>query len=196
MSTEKKPKRKYVTLSDDDWATIRAEWEGGDVTLADLSDRFGVSIRSIQNFFERHGIAKGSARRAETMAAIRLAVPEPSPANASDPDAIKSLALQRILAIEDAISDQINIMRTDPTQAYRCGSTVKSLQSAVDALSKAYQMKREVLGLDRQDAQEKTVLVVRELFSEDIARLCDDEENEDDDPQPIEREDDDIVLES
>lgn len=194
MNTEIKPKRKYVTLSDDDWSTIRSEWQEGDVTLADLSDRWKASIRSLQLHFERHGVVKGSARTAATLDAIRLAVPEPAPADAADPEAIKINALQRILAIEDAISDQLIVMRTDPTQAYRCGSTIKSLQSAVDALSKAYVFKKEVLGMDRAENKTMPILTVRTLLGDEIERLQADDEDSYDDFPAIDNDNDVVVM--
>lgn len=196
MTTESKPKRKYVTLSDDDWETIREEWESGDTTLADLSDRFGASIRSLQLNFERHGVTKGSARTAATLDAIRMAMPELPPADASDPETVKSSALQRILAIEDAISDQLLIMRTDPSQAFRCGSTVKTLQAAIDALGKSYSLKREVLGLDREQGKEREILIVRELFEDDIRQLHENNEDNDDELPTIYALENDIVVEA
>lgn len=200
MSIESKSKRSYVRLSDEDWSTIRSEWESGDTTLADLSDRFGASIRSLLLHFEKHGSVKGSARHAQNLAAIRLAVPASSPGDASDPASVKSSALQHIHDIEEAVAGQLALIKADPSTAFRAGSAVKMLQAAADTVAKVYALKREILGLDRQNAQEPTVLVVRELFAEDIQRLRaeddDDDIGDDRDLQPLDDEDNEIVVES
>jgi hypothetical protein len=44
-------KRKYQRLAPSIWAKICAEWETGDVTLPELSDRFGVNTRTLQTHF-------------------------------------------------------------------------------------------------------------------------------------------------
>jgi hypothetical protein len=54
-----KTKRKYQRLALSTWAKISAEWEIGDVTLAELSDRFGVNTRTLQHF-AKHRVVKGS----------------------------------------------------------------------------------------------------------------------------------------
>jgi DNA-binding MarR family transcriptional regulator len=53
-------KRKYVRLSPSKWAELRAYWEAGDHSLAELSDQYGVSPRAIQSHLSKLGTIKGS----------------------------------------------------------------------------------------------------------------------------------------
>jgi hypothetical protein len=55
-----KTKRKYQRLAPSVWAKICGQWEIGDVTLAELSDRFGVNTRTLQAHFAKHAVVKGS----------------------------------------------------------------------------------------------------------------------------------------
>lgn len=54
------PKRKYVRLSPSAWAEICALWEIGDVTLPDLAEQYSVHTRTLQAYFAKHKIIKGS----------------------------------------------------------------------------------------------------------------------------------------
>src|SRR5450830_1342606 len=62
------PKRKYVRLLSSKWAELRAFWEAGDHTLAELADRYGVSPRAIQTHVSKLGSMKGA--KAAEMAAV------------------------------------------------------------------------------------------------------------------------------
>ena len=53
-------KRKYQRLPPSTWVEICAEWEIGDVTLDELSDRFNVNTRTLQAHFSKNSIVKGS----------------------------------------------------------------------------------------------------------------------------------------
>src|SRR5690242_2181708 len=63
-------KRKYTRLKPSAWAEIEALWQAGEVTLAELSDRFGVSPRAIQTHAKKHGIIRGE-KTAALAAAVR-----------------------------------------------------------------------------------------------------------------------------
>ena len=54
------PRRKYVRLLPSVWAEICALWEIGDVTLPDLAERYSVHTRTLQAYFAKHKIIKGS----------------------------------------------------------------------------------------------------------------------------------------
>jgi hypothetical protein len=65
-----KTKRKYQRLALSTWAKICGEWEIGDVTLAELSDRFGVNTRTLQAHFAKHAVVKG-AKAAELASSVK-----------------------------------------------------------------------------------------------------------------------------
>ncbi|WP_152046744.1 hypothetical protein [Aureimonas psammosilenae] len=187
-------KRRYTRLDDETWATIRSEWESGGTTLADLADRFKTSIRSIQNHFEKHSVTKGSSKVAATSEALRLMTPSPSPAGPIDADEAKADTLRRVLDIEAAIGAQLDLIRLDPSQAYRAGSAVKMLAAAADGLTKAYALKAKVLGLDREEAQSHTILEIRELFPDEIERLRAKDKDDDEGDDDLLPDDDDEVI--
>jgi hypothetical protein len=59
-----------ASLTPSTWAKICAEWEVGDVTLAELFDRFGVNTRTLQAHFSKHDVIKGS-KAAELASAVK-----------------------------------------------------------------------------------------------------------------------------
>jgi hypothetical protein len=65
-----KTKRKYQRLTPSTWAKIRAEWEIGDTTLGEISDRFGVNTRTLQTHFAKHAVVKGS-KAAQLASAVK-----------------------------------------------------------------------------------------------------------------------------
>lgn len=54
--TEETSKR----LKDSDWIVVVALWERGEVTLSDLSDKFGVSKAALSQGLKRRGVVRGS----------------------------------------------------------------------------------------------------------------------------------------
>ena len=53
-------KRRYTRLTESQWAEVRAQWKVGDLSLAELSEAYGVSPRALQLHFAKHGLVKGS----------------------------------------------------------------------------------------------------------------------------------------
>ncbi len=53
-----KPKATYK-LSRKDWEEAKAMWGSGDFTLAQIAERFSVSVTAIQQRFKRNGVVKG-----------------------------------------------------------------------------------------------------------------------------------------
>lgn len=199
MTSESSTKRRYTRLSEEDWSAITEEWQAGSATLASLADRYGTSIRNLQNRFAEHGVVKGSAHRAELAEALRLNVPATGSASAADTckKAVRSATFTRILEVEAAIVEQLALMRSDPTLAYRCGSTVKTLVAVVDALGRSYSLKREILELDKVGEEDLPRLTVRDITRAEIHTAQDGDDDEDaalDELVPIEDDDDDSIV--
>ena len=65
-----KAKRKYIRLAPTKWAELRAFWETGDHSLAELSDQYGVSPRAIQCHVRKHERASKSVTRCHKQALL------------------------------------------------------------------------------------------------------------------------------
>jgi hypothetical protein len=152
------PMRKYTRLTPTQWAEVEALWQTGEVTLAELSERFGASERALQHHFKKAGIAKG-----ETAAALAAAVKaEILEAELSDEGLLRQRAkdiqertYRNAVRIEGLIMGQLAIAEKDPTQALRVSSALKALSLASNSLDRLHGVQQRALGLDRDDVFQK-----------------------------------------
>lgn len=180
-------KRRYVKLSEAEWAQLEAEYSVGDSTLEELSARHGPSVRAIQMRFADRGISKGSAT-----ATLAAAVAERVHANAlNDADALAAKARQ---AREDAfdgadlierlVIGQLQAAQHDPAAASRMSGTLRALGLAAQTLERTHALKRAALGLQDNDLLGKELprLVIDDITQEQIDRIQagDDDSNDDD----------------
>lgn len=194
MSKIKINRRKYVRISDEDWSKARDDWASGEMTLVEIADRTGVSIRSLQNNFDAHGIAKGSAVRAASSAAALAAVADLPADLGEDP---KAIALEGARRIERAVLAQLALVESDPSSAFRASSAFKAFDAAASTLSRVYSLKREILGFDNAGEKEIPALTIRFMNDEDVAELRQSQEeyDEDDGDEVTSLTDDNDVLE-
>ena len=146
MLTDDKATRRYTRLAASTWAEVRALWEVGDRTLEELSDRFGVSHRTLQNHFKRHGCGKGAKAAAVAAAVMKkvfeeeLGDPELKLKRAKD---ARESAHNNAVVIERRLMEAVASAKLDhpPT-------VVKMLGNAAAALSRLHDLKFRALGLD------------------------------------------------
>lgn len=69
---EKAEESKRLTIAE--WEEIKTLWELGEVTLADLSDRFGISISAVSQGLKRRGATRGSRAREVASAVAEKAI--------------------------------------------------------------------------------------------------------------------------
>src|SRR5665811_215617 len=150
-----KPTRKYVRLSLSVWAELRAYWESGDHTLAELSDRYGVSPRAIQSHLSKLGSIKGS-KAAEMAAVVQKEIFKDE---LGDRDTLVFRAKETREAtyanakiVEGLIMAQLRIAQKDPTQAFKAATALKTLSLAASALERLHATKLRALGLDQKNA--------------------------------------------
>jgi hypothetical protein len=188
--------RPYKRLASSVWAEIRALWETGDVTLAELAARFGVTTRTLQAHFLKHGTQKGS--KAEELAAAVQA--EIFTAMELDRDTRVRLgnealatAYRNAVVLERLVMAQLERAQDSPGEAYKAATAIKTLSLAAAALERVNGIKRSALGLDTFDPteDETPVLIIRDLTEEDIDRIRsadgdDDDEGPDDHEGPDE----------
>jgi DNA-binding transcriptional regulator YdaS (Cro superfamily) len=151
MTTEasSEPKRKYIRLNPATWAEIESLWQVGEVTLAELSDRYGVSQRALQAHFHKHRIVKG-----EKSAAIAAAVKEEVfKEELDDTDLtvmrakdVREAAYTNAVMVESLIMGQLQAVQKDPSQVLKAASAVKMLSLAAAGLERLHDLKWKALG--------------------------------------------------
>jgi hypothetical protein len=181
------PKRKYVRLLPSQWAELRAYWESGDHTLAELSDRYGVSPRAIQSHLSKLGSVKG-AKAAEMAAVVQKEIFKDE---LGDRDTlvfrareIREAAYTDTKTVRELIMAQLQMAQKDPTRAFKAATAVKTLSLAASALDRLHATQLRALGLDRENAlpDELPQLILRDITSSELEELHlrngDDEEYE------------------
>jgi hypothetical protein len=213
MTTECPPtvKRKYTRLTSTTWAEIEALWQVGEVTLAELSERYGVSPRALQAHFHKHGITKG-----EKSAALAAAVKEEVLKDELDDTDltvkrakdVREAAYTNAVVVESLIMAQLQAAQKDPSQVLKAASAVKMLSLAAAGLERLHDLKWKALGLDRDSVlpDELPELIIRDLTAKEIEELRDAQEEEDTDSgfvldeeghgEPRDPEADEIVFET
>jgi hypothetical protein len=168
-----RPKRKYVRLSSSKWAELRAYWESGDHSLAELSDRYGVSPRAIQSHLSKLGSIKG-AKAAEMAAVVQKEIFKDE---LGDQDTLVSRAKEtrettyvNAKIIEGLIMAQLQNAQKDPRQAFKAATALKALSLAASALERLHATKSRALGVDRENAipDEFPVLTFRDLTQAEL----------------------------
>lgn len=182
-----RPKRKYTRLAASVWAELRAYWEVGDHSLAELADRYGVSARAIQTHVSKLGSIKGS-KAAEMAADIQEKVLQDGLENrdklVSRAKETRDGTYSNAKIIEDLVMAQLQLAQKDPTQAFKAATALKALSLAASALERLHATKLRALGLDRENAlpDELPVLQFRDLSPDELQSL-----HERDDEDEIDR---------
>jgi hypothetical protein len=208
-----KLKRKYSRLSPATWAEIRALWETGEPTLEGLSARYGVTTRTLQSHFAKHGTVKG-AEAAKMAAAVRDGV------FASDLDdrdtriqkgrETRWSALANAEKIEALIMAQLEQAQIDAAAAFKASAMIKVLSLAAQSLERTQAMKWKALGLDRVDETDelpqidiryqgddevRAMVAAQRTADSNVDSIWADTRSADSAPRPPSTEDDDIVVE-
>jgi len=185
-------KRKYQRLAPSTWAKIRAEWEVGDVTLPELSDRFGVSTRTLQAHFAKHAAVKGT-KAAELASVVKqelferdLEVKDDILQRARE---TRESAYKNAVTVEKLIMGQLELAQRDPAQAFKAASAVKLLSLAAAGLERLHALKWSALGMNRDSvvSDELPKLIIVDLTDDEIKNMQQDgdgDEDEPDDPSP------------
>lgn len=180
-----RPKRKYIRLPPSKWAELRAYWEAGDHTLAELSDRYGVSPRAIQSHLSKLGSIKG-AKAAEMAAVVQKEIFKDE---LGDRDKLviraketREATYANATIIEDLMMAQLQNAQKDPRQAFKAATALKALSLAASALERLHATKLRALGLDRENAppDELAVLTFRDLNPAELKEFHERDEADED----------------
>jgi hypothetical protein len=171
-----RPKRKYVRLAPSDWAELRAYWESGDHGLAELSDRYGVSPRTIQSHLSKLGSLKGA--KAKELAAVvqkeifkeELGDQETITRRAKE---TREAAYTNAVIVDRLVMAQLAVAQKDPTHAFKAATAIKTLALAAATLERTQAIRLRALGLDKENAppDEFPVLTIRDLNADELKAL-------------------------
>jgi hypothetical protein len=189
-----KPKRKYQRLAPSAWAKIRAEWEIGDVTLAELSDRFGVNTRTLQAHFAKQSVVKGS-KSAELASAVKHELFKLDLDGKDDltqrARETRETAYKNAVTVETLIMAQLELAQRDPAQAFKAAGAVKLLSLAAAGLERLHALKWSALGMNRDSvvSDDLPKLIFQDLSEQEIKEIQqghDQDEIGDSDPKELE----------
>lgn len=177
------PKRPYKRLTPSVWAEIRALWETGEVTLAELADRYGVRTRTLQAHFDKHGTIKAAKAKeiaSVVQAQIYSAMNFDVETRVQLGKEAQTSAYQNAVAIERLVMAQLEEAQKTPENAFRAATAIKTLSLAAQALERVNGIKRSALGLDELVSQEDLpILEIVELTQEEIERMHQSQEEDD-----------------
>jgi hypothetical protein len=154
---------------------VRAHWKVGDLSLAELSEAYGVSSRALQLHFAKHGIVKGSEGAAFAAAVeekvLEAALPDKDLTSRRAKD-VREAAYANSVVLEALIMSQVRLAQRDPSQVLRVASGLKALSLAAAGLERLHDLKWRALGLDKHvDETELPEIVIRDLRDEEIAEI-------------------------
>jgi hypothetical protein len=187
-------KRKYQRLTPSTWAKISGEWEIGDVTLAELSDRFGVNTRTLQAHFAKHEVVKG-AKAAQLASSVKEELFKLELDGKDDltqrARETRETAYRNAVTVEALIMGQLSLAQRDPSQAYKAAGAVKLLSLAAAGLERLHNLKWTALGMNRDSvvSDELPKLIFVDLTDQEIKEIQQGHDQDDqDDPAPNEPE--------
>lgn len=174
--SDTRSKRKYVRLPASTWAEIRAHWELGEVTLAELSENYGVSPRALQTHFAKHHTVKG-AKAEHVAAAVREKIFKDE---LDQPDLLagrakqtRETAYKNSVIIEQLIMGLVDAAQNDPSIAIKAATAIKGLAIASAAIERLHSLKLRALGLDKGgiEPDELPVLEFRDLSAKELEEI-------------------------
>lgn len=195
------PKRRYNRLTLATWAEIRAHWEVGEATLAELADRYGVSTRTLQSHFASNGTLKGAKAAALAQAVQARVLEDELPDGELLVERAKTSrerAYRNAMTIEDLVMGQLAHAQASPEAAFKAGAALKALSLAAGTLERLFGLKSAALGLDNDQAQgrEMPELILRVMTDEEIAAIQRGEDGgSEQDDEVVEENDDDEIIE-
>lgn len=202
-------KRRYVKLTEAEWAEAEAAWASGSTSLPELAHRFGATERALQAHFAKRGLEKGQAAKAlaaQVVARVQKAQEADADTLTERALTIRETTYDNAAKIERMIVERLDAAAADPDQTYAAAAAVKMLTNAAAALERLHALKRNALGITDEDMKtdEVPVLVIRNLSDAEVASIRQRQDDEDafendvsdDNNKAAEATDEEIVCES
>ncbi len=191
--------RKYTVLGADDWKCIIELYQTGVNTLSELSARFDVSIRAIQNRARSAGATRRAAFKPAALSAAKAGVAALSPFVAAAPSGKRLTPEQRTVIHEDRIEatneaaymGALNLQRLlnmamaampTPTTAAEGAALIRAIDQAAVAQERINKIRRTVLRLDQENQFSDVILPelpIREMSAAEYEALRADQARED-----------------
>jgi hypothetical protein len=159
------------------WAEAVTLWELGEVTLADLSKRYGLTVSAFGQYFQKHGIVKGS-KAAEHSRRVQEAVADIATADASVMAArirdTKEEHYRMAVALAKLAWGEILTAKQNGAPMVSVLGNLKALDAAMGVLKKAREERYAVLGLNSDNCVDQDglpQLVVSELTPDQVTAL-------------------------
>lgn len=201
VADEKNEKTKLKKLTPKQWGQIEAMWESGDYRYEDLIAKYGCSQSTLERYFKKHKIVKGSKAKD-----IKKKVEEKLAAVASDEAAVQALRIREtkdehykiINGMGKLLWNEILQAKQDKTPVAVRMNNIKALNMAIDGFSKVRQEKWALLGLDKPDAvdpDELPELVISKLTDAEIEEMRNRDDSLDDLPADEDGADNGVVEE-
>lgn len=174
-ATAVKPSRKR--LSPKQWAEAEALWEAGDITLADLARKFGISPNSIHLHMKRAGIEKGAKaakHKAKVAEEVTKAATEDATILAARIRETKEEHYKMATGIAKLTWAEVLTAKQNNVPMATIANNVKALDNAMTVLAKARIERFAVLGLDKDhddDDDGLPELLISELTADQIEDL-------------------------
>lgn len=176
--------KKTVRLTPKQWAEAETLWELGDVALADLASKFGISEQAVSQHMKKKGVKRGKraaehakkvsdevARQALEDAAVAAArIRETKEEHYKMAAGVAKLTWSEVLTAKQSGAPLATIT-----------NNLKALEVATNILAKARVERYAVLGLDKDKEIEDDklpVLEIAELTQDEIEELRDRDFNE------------------
>jgi hypothetical protein len=181
-------KSKYARLTTRQWAEAEALWARGEVTLTQLSERYGKDVSAFTKHFRKKGLEKGS-KAAEVKEKVEAAIDREMVTEAE-------ITAQRVRETKDEhykMSKALSQMAfSEVLQAKKAGiqlgaiiANLKAIESAMNTVKKGREERYAVLGLDNGefiDDEQIPVLNVSDLTEEEIFEIQNGKDGIDDIP--------------
>lgn len=170
-------KSKYARLTTRQWAEAEALWARGEVTLTQLSERYGKDVSAFTKHFRKKGLEKGS-KAAEVKEKVEAAIDREMVSEAE-------ITAQRVRETKDEHYKMSKVLSqmafSEVIQAKKSGiqlgaiiANLKAIESAMNTVKKGREERYAVLGLDNGefiDDEQIPVLNVSDLTEEEIFQI-------------------------
>ncbi|MCC0003829.1 MAG: hypothetical protein H6872_01280 [Methylobacteriaceae bacterium] len=168
-------KRKYVRLTSTDWAQVRAEWEVGEASLEELSQKYGVSRRALQIHFRKHSSEKGSQSKVvarEVAEAIFAAFGADRQERVRLGREARATEFDNARRLERLIMTQLEEAEAGGSAAFRSSAVMKAISLATQALERTQNMKWRALGLGPDESTDDLpVIEIVDLTEQEISAM-------------------------
>lgn len=172
-------------LSQAQWREIELLWESGDITLKELSEKYGKSTDTIYAHFKSKGIKRGARAEELRKIADSLAKQKAQEESHIISERIRNTKEQHYKmaeAIGKLVFKEVLQVQSSGSKYREIQQDLKSLHVAMETLKKVREERWVVLGLDKDVVDEDSLpeLIMSTMTAEQAQALRDAQEEDDD----------------